>query len=63
MVAANSSVSAQTGWPIGVWAAEITHPYLAFIEAGYEVEIVSPNGGKIEFDNYKASLKADIDSK
>ncbi|HMV26224.1 MAG TPA: type 1 glutamine amidotransferase domain-containing protein [bacterium] len=52
MVAANSSVSAQTGWPIGVWAAEITHPYLAFIEAGYEVEIVSPNGGKIEFDNY-----------
>lgn len=52
MVAANPSVSTQTGWPIGVWAAEVTHPYLAFTEAGYDVEIVSPNGGKLEFDSY-----------
>ncbi len=52
MIAANPSVSEQTGWPIGCWAAEITHPYFAFTEAGYEVEIVSPNGGKLEFDRY-----------
>lgn len=27
MIAANPSVSEQTGWPIGCWAAELTHPY------------------------------------
>ena len=50
IIAANPSVSAQTGWPIGCWAAELTHPYWEFIQAGYEVEIASPNGGKLEFD-------------
>ncbi len=52
MVAANPSISTQTGWPVGCWAAEITHPYLTFTEAGYDVEIVSPNGGKVQFDQY-----------
>lgn len=52
MIAANPSVSQTTGWPIGCWAAELTHPYWEFIQAGYQVEIVSPNGGKLEFDAY-----------
>jgi putative intracellular protease/amidase len=52
MIAANPSVSKTTGWPIGCWAAELTHPYWEFIHAGYEVEIVSPDGGKLEFDGY-----------
>lgn len=52
MIAANPSVSQQTQWPIGCWAAELTHPYWEFVQAGYEVEIVSPNGGKLEFDAY-----------
>ncbi len=52
MIAANPSVSKTTGWPIGCWAAELTHPYWEFTNAGYEVEIVSPNGGKLEFDSY-----------
>lgn len=52
MVAANPSVSEQTGWPIGCWAAELTHPYVEFTNAGYDVEIASPNGGAIEFDGY-----------
>ncbi|MEM6269598.1 MAG: type 1 glutamine amidotransferase domain-containing protein [Bacteroidota bacterium] len=52
MVAANPSVSEQTGWPIGAWAAELTHPYLEFARAGYAVDIVSPLGGKVEFDGY-----------
>ncbi len=52
MIASNPSTSAQTGWPIGCWAAELTHPYLEFTQAGYEVVIASPNGGKIEFDAY-----------
>jgi putative intracellular protease/amidase len=52
VIAANPSVSKQTGWPIGLWAAELTHPYLEFTNAGYEVEIASPDGGKLEFDAY-----------
>ena len=35
MVASSPTISQQTGWPIGFWAAELTHPMLAFQEAGY----------------------------
>ncbi len=52
MVASSPSVSKQTGWPIGFWAAELTHPMRVFQEAGYEVELVSTNGGKLEMDGY-----------
>ncbi|HXL57924.1 MAG TPA: type 1 glutamine amidotransferase domain-containing protein, partial [Chitinophagaceae bacterium] len=52
MVASSPTVSKQTGWPIGFWAAELTHPLFVFEEAGYEVELVSTNGGKLEMDAY-----------
>ena len=52
MVASSPAISAQTGWPIGFWAAELTHPLRVFQEAGYEVELVSTEGGKIEMDGY-----------
>ncbi len=52
MIASNPSVSAQTGWPIGVWYAELAHPYWVFSEAGYTVEIASPDGGEIKFDGF-----------
>ena len=52
MVASSPSVSKQTGWPIGFWAAELTHPLHVFQQAGYEVELVSTHGGKLEMDGY-----------
>lgn len=52
MVAANTAVSQTTGWPIGFWAAELTHPYYEFTEKGYQVEIVSPQGGKLQIDSF-----------
>lgn len=52
MVASSPSVSEQTGWPIGFWAAELTHPLRVFQEAGYEVELASTEGGKIVMDAY-----------
>lgn len=52
MVASSPSVSKQTGWPIGFWVAELTHPLHVFQEAGYEVELVSTEGGKLEMDGY-----------
>ena len=47
---ANPAVSTTTCWPVGFWWSELTHPYLAFEEAGYEVDVFSPNGGKCEAD-------------
>lgn len=52
LVAANPSTSPTTGWPIGFWWAELTHPYWIFTEAGYEVEIRSPKGGALQADGY-----------
>lgn len=52
MVASSPSVSKQTGWPIGFWMAELTHPLRVFQEAGYEVDLVSTEGGKLEMDGY-----------
>lgn len=52
MVASSPAVSTQTGWPIGFWAAELTHPLRVFQEAGYDVDLVSTNGGKLEMDGY-----------
>jgi putative intracellular protease/amidase len=52
MVASSPIVSEQTGWPIGFWAAELTHPLQVFQEAGYEVVLASTKGGKIVMDGY-----------
>lgn len=52
MIASNPSVSKNTGWPIGVWYAELTHPYWVFTEAGYSVDIASLEGGEIKFDGF-----------
>src|SRR5256885_1121436 len=52
MVAANPAVSAQTGWPIGFWWSELTHPYWEFTEHGYDVEVASPDGGALQADSW-----------
>ena len=52
IVASNPAVSKQTGWPIGFWWSELTHPYWEFTEHGYKVDIYSPDGGKLEADNW-----------
>ena len=50
IVVANPAVSSNNGWPVGFWAAELTHPYLELTEAGFDVVIGSPAGGKVEVD-------------
>jgi putative intracellular protease/amidase len=50
IVIANPSTSSTTGWPVGFWWSELTHPYAAFHEAGYEVEVFSPAGGRCDAD-------------
>jgi putative intracellular protease/amidase len=50
IVLSNPGVSTTTGWPVGFWWAELTHPYFHFTEAGYEVELFSPDGGTCTAD-------------
>jgi putative intracellular protease/amidase len=52
MVVANPSIATTTGWPVGFWLAELTHPYWEFSKKNYEVVIASPRGGKVEIDDY-----------
>ncbi|MGZ4202086.1 MAG: type 1 glutamine amidotransferase domain-containing protein, partial [Thermoleophilaceae bacterium] len=52
IVVANPAVSTTLGWPVGFWAAELTHPYYELTERGIEVTIASPAGGRVEFDAY-----------
>ena len=52
LLAANPATSPVTGWPVGFWWSEVTHPYWEFTEAGYEVEIRSPDGGALVADGY-----------
>lgn len=50
IVISNPAVSTTTGWPVGFWWSELTHPYYEFTEQGYEVEVFSVTGGKCEAD-------------
>jgi putative intracellular protease/amidase len=50
IVLANPAVSSTTGWPVGFWWSELSHPYYFLTEAGYEIEVFSPDGGKCEGD-------------
>ncbi|QSE97065.1 type 1 glutamine amidotransferase domain-containing protein [Fulvivirga lutea] len=50
IIAANPAISSTTGWPVGFWASEVTHPYHVFTNKGYEVDIASPQGGNLEMD-------------
>ncbi len=50
MIVSSPSVHTTMNYPVGFWAAELTHPYHAFTEAGYEITIASPKGGKVIVD-------------
>jgi putative intracellular protease/amidase len=50
IVISNPAISTTTGWPVGFWWSELTHPYHDFTEKGYVVEVFSPAGGKCEAD-------------
>jgi putative intracellular protease/amidase len=52
IVVSNPSVSKRTGWPIGFWWAELSHPYWEFTQHGYRVDIASPDGGELKADSW-----------
>jgi putative intracellular protease/amidase len=52
IVASNPATSPTTGWPVGFWWAELTHPYWEFVERGFEVGLYSPDGGALVGDAF-----------
>jgi putative intracellular protease/amidase len=50
IVISNPAISTTTGWPVGFWWSELSHPYYQFTEKGYRVEVFSPEGGRCEPD-------------
>ncbi|TCV79973.1 type 1 glutamine amidotransferase domain-containing protein [Sulfurirhabdus autotrophica] len=55
MIVTSNSKMGDTGKATGIWAEELATPYYIFMDAGIEVEIASPKGGRVSFD--PASLK------
>lgn len=52
MIVSNPAVSGQTGWPIGFWWSELTHPFWEFEQRGYDITIASPDGGAVVGDGF-----------
>lgn len=50
LVVANPSIHSTLNYPVGFWASELFHPYEVFSQAGMEVTIASPLGGKVTMD-------------
>lgn len=42
-----------TGHKTGAYLSEITHPYDELVRAGYDVDMISPHGGKVPLDGVK----------
>ncbi|MGE9297316.1 MAG: type 1 glutamine amidotransferase domain-containing protein [Puniceicoccales bacterium] len=49
-IVTSHSQMGETGKPTGVWMEEVTTPYYAFVDAGYEVVVASPEGGMMPVD-------------
>lgn len=50
MIVSNPATSPVTQWPIGFWWAELSHAWLEFNHAGYDITVASPEGGDLEAD-------------
>jgi len=51
-VVTSHNVLGKTGYATGLWLPEMTHPYYALKNAGFEIVVSSPNGGNAPIDPY-----------
>jgi putative intracellular protease/amidase len=49
-VVTSHGIKGSTGQPTGYYLSEVSHPWHVLINAGYEVDFVSPQGGKAPVD-------------
>lgn len=52
IVVANETLHPTMGFPLGFWAAELTHPYAELVAHGHSITIASLQGGKVTVDAY-----------
>jgi putative intracellular protease/amidase len=56
IVLSNPAISPTTGWPVGFWWSELTHPYFAFTEKGYEVDL-GPMAASTDHTNHELASR------
>lgn len=52
IVVTSHNVLGKTGYPTGLWLPEMTHPYYALKNAGFDIIVASPKGGNTPIDPY-----------
>lgn len=52
LVVTSHNVLGETGYPTGLWLPEMTHPYYALKNAGFDLVVASPKGGNAPIDPY-----------
>jgi len=52
IIVANEIPHPTLGFPLGFWAAELTHPYAELVAHGHSITIASLQGGKVTVDGY-----------
>ena len=59
MIMTSHALLGNTGKPTGIWAEELTTPYYALVDAGFDVTLASPQGGKPPFVADSLTIKPD----
>jgi len=52
IVTTSHNVLGKTGFPTGIWLPEMTHPFSALANAGFNITIASVKGGNVPIDPY-----------
>ncbi len=52
IVTTSHNVLGNSGYPTGVWLSEMTHPFSAMANAGFNITIASVKGGNVPIDPY-----------
>jgi putative intracellular protease/amidase len=52
IVTTSNNVLGKTGYPTGLWLPEMTHPFSALANAGFNITIASVKGGNVPIDPY-----------
>ena len=52
IVTTSYNVLGKTGYPTGLWLPEMTHPFFALQNAGFNITVASVKGGNVPIDPY-----------
>ena len=60
IVTTSHNLLGKTGYPTGVWLPEMTHPFSALANAGFNITIASVKGGTVPIDPYSVPSNPDV---